>query len=49
MQGQSPAFDRYVSFGLDDLTVKYCYFRCLRPPDVDGIKNFNKGDQAAKH
>ena len=26
-----------------------CYFRCLRPPDVDAIKNFDKDDQAAKH
>ena len=27
---------------------KHCYFRCLRPPDIDGIKFFDKDDQAAK-
>ena len=26
-----------------------CYFRCSRPPDVDGIKIFDEDDQAAKH
>ena len=46
-----PAFDRYISFGHDDLTVKHCYFSCLRPrpPNVDdGIKIFDKHDRAAK-
>ena len=42
-------FDRFESFGHDDLTAKHCYFRCSRPPDVDGIKIFDKDDQAAKH
>ena len=41
-----PGFDRLESFGHDELTAKHCYFRCSRPPDVDGIKI---DDQAAKH
>ena len=44
-----PGSDRLESFGHDELTAKHCYFRCLRPPDVDGIKIFDKDDQAAKH
>ena len=44
-----PGFDRFESFGHDELTAKHCYFRCSRPPDVDGIKIFDKDDQAAKH
>ena len=42
-----PGFDRLESFDHDELTVKYCYFRCSKPPDVDGIKIFDKDDQAA--
>ena len=42
-------FDRFESFGHDELTAKHCHFRCSRPPDVDGIKIFDKDDQAAKH
>ena len=41
-----PGFDK---LGHDELTAKRCYFRCSRPPDVDGIKIFDKDDQAAKH
>ena len=44
-----PGFDRLKSFGHDELTAKHCYFRCSRPPDVDGIKIFDKDDQATKH
>ena len=44
-----PGFDRLESFGHDELTAKHCYFRCSRPPDVHGIKSFDKDDQAAKH
>ena len=44
-----PGFDWLESFGHDELTAKHCYFRCSRPPDVDGIKIFEKDDQAAKH
>ena len=44
-----PGLDRFKSFGHDELTAKHCYFRCSRPPDVDGIKFFYKSDQAAKH
>ena len=40
-----PVFDRFESFGHDELTAKYCYFRCSRPPDVDGINIFDKDDQ----
>ena len=43
-----PGFDRLESFGHDELTAEHCYFRCSRPPDVDGIKSFDKDDQAAK-
>ena len=43
-----PCFDRFKSFGHDDLNAKH-YFRCSRPPDVDGITMFDKDDQAAKH
>ena len=44
-----PAFGRYKSFGHDELTAKHCYFRCPMPSDVDGIKIFDKDDQAAEH
>ena len=44
-----PGFDRFESFGYNELTAKLCYFRCSRPPDIDGIKIFDKGDQATKH
>ena len=37
-----PGFDRLESFGHDKLTAKHRYFRCSRPPDVDGIKIFDK-------
>ena len=40
-----PGFDRLESFGHDELTAKHCYFRCSRPPDVDGIKIFDKDDR----
>ena len=33
-----PTCGGYKCFGDDDLTAKHCYFRCLRPSDVDGIK-----------
>ena len=33
-----PTFDRFNNFDHHDLTVKYCYFRCSNPPDVDTIK-----------
>ena len=40
-------------FNHHDLTAKHCYFGCSRSPDydydVDGIKIFDKDDQAAKH
>ena len=39
-QPSPPGFDRFKRFGHDNLTAKQCYFRCLRPPDVDGIKFF---------
>ena len=39
------AFVKFKSFGHDDLT---CYFGCLRPPDVDGIKMLYKDDQGHK-
>ena len=45
---KQPAFDS-KSFGHDELTAKHCYFRCSRTPDVNGIKIFDKDDQATKH
>ena len=36
-QAIPPGFDSFESFGHDELTVKHCYLRCTRPPDVDGI------------
>ena len=48
-QPRPPAFDRYKSFGYDDLTPKHWYFKCSRLPDVDGIKIFDKDDQATQH
>ena len=44
-----PSFDRFESFGHDELSAKHCYFRWSKPPDVDGIKIFDKDDQATKH
>ena len=44
-----PDFDRFGSFGNDKCTAKHCYFRCSRPPDFDGIRIFDKDDQATKH
>ena len=41
-----PCFDRFESLGHDDLTAKHCYFKCSRTSDVDGIKIFDKDDQA---
>ena len=41
-----PGFDRFENFVHDELTAKHCYFRCSRPPDVDGIKIFDKDDHA---
>ena len=43
-----PGFDRFESFDYDEFTEKHCYFGCSRPPDVNGIKIFDKDDQAAK-
>ena len=44
-----PGFDRLESFVHDELTAKHSYFRCSRPPDVNGIISFDKDDQTAKH
>ena len=44
-----PSFDKFESFGHDELTAKHCHFRFSRPPNVDGIKIFDKDDQAAKY
>ena len=41
-----PGLDRFEYFGHDELTAKHCYFRYLRPLDVDGIKIFDEDDQA---
>ena len=44
-----PGFDRFKSFGHDELTAKHCYFRCSIPPDVNWIKMFDKDDQASQN
>ena len=44
-----PGFDRFVSFGHDEVTAKHCYFKCSMSADVDGIKIFDQDDQATKH
>ena len=44
-----PGFDKLESFGYDEFAAKHCYFRYSRSPDVDGIKIFDKDDQAAKY
>ena len=43
-----PDFDRFESFGHDKFTAKHCYSRCSRPPEVDGIKTFDKDEKAAR-
>ena len=43
---KSPDFDRFESFGHDDLTAKHCCFKCSGPPDVAGL---DKDFQATKH
>ena len=48
-QPRLPAFDCFEIFGLGDPTAKHCYFRCSKPPGVDGINIFDKDDLAAKH
>ena len=48
-QPMPPGFDMFESFGHNELTAKHYYFRCSWPPDVAGIKIFDKDDQAAKH
>ena len=48
-QPMPPGFDRFESFGHDELTAKHRYFRYSRSPDADGIKIFDKDGQAAKH
>ena len=52
-KGLWSAFDRIKNwiknFYHHDLTGKHYYFGCSRSPDVDGIKIFDKDDQAAKH
>ena len=48
-QPMPPGFDKFENFGHDKLTAKHCYFRCSKPPNVNGIKIFHKDYQAAKH
>ena len=47
---QQTAFDRLIYFGRDDVITKHCYsIFGSRPPGVDGIKPFDKDDQATKN
>ena len=48
MRPVPPSFDKFESFGHNEFTAKHCHFRYSRPPDVDGIKIFNKDDQATR-
>ena len=48
-RARPPCFDRFGSFGYDDLIAQQCSFRCPRLPDVDGIKMSDNDDQAAEH
>ena len=48
-KSRPPGFDRFESFGYDELIAKHCYFRSSKPPDVDEIKIFDKDHQAIKH
>ena len=38
---------KYIDY--DYLNAKHRYFRSSKPPDVDGIKIFDKDDQVEKH
>ena len=48
-QGLLHAFHRSKFFDHNDPIAKHCYFGCSRSPDIDGMKIFDKDDQAAKH
>ena len=48
-QPRPPYFGSFESFGHGDLTEKLYQVRCPRLPDVDGIKNFDKCDEATKY
>ena len=48
-QPMPPGFDRFESFGHDELTAEHCYFRCSTLSNVDGIKIFDKDDRTTKH
>ena len=37
-----PGFDRFESFGHDELTVKHCYFRCSSLLMLMGLKFLTK-------
>ena len=43
-----PGFDRFENFGHDKFAAKPCYSKCSRPPDVNGIKIFDKDEKAAR-
>ena len=48
-QPRPPYFGTFESIGYKDLTKKLYYVRYPRLPDVDGIKIFDKDDQATKN
>ena len=39
-RSMTPGFDRFESFGHDEITEKHCYLRCSRLPDDHGINIF---------
>ena len=46
---KSSNFNRIKILNMMILLKKHNYFESLRPPDSDGIKLFDKDDQATKH
>ena len=45
VQQRHPIFDRFNSFGHDELTAQHCYFGCSSLlHDADGIKIFDGDD-----
>ena len=35
-----------IDLNIDDLDAKHCHFGCSCPLDIDGVKIFDKDDQA---
>ena len=48
-QPRPPYFGSFESFGYENLAEKLYFVKCPRFSDVDGIKIFDKDNQATKH